>query len=98
MLVSDSVAFSSLTPSNASLIAESEEALDPLMNDNTIDDASIDQFASCHGVHRFPDPDIKGHKIQEEMSINSVHHVFLKKVKYDKKEIYPDWILEVRRV
>ena len=72
--------------------------MDPLMNDNTIDDASIDQFASCHGVHRFPDPDIKGHKIQEEMSINSVHHVFLKKVKYDKKEIYPDWILEVRRV
>ncbi|GMI10440.1 hypothetical protein TrLO_g8334 [Triparma laevis f. longispina] len=75
-------------------VTESEKLLDPLIFDNTVDDDTIAEYASYHGIHKFPDPDIKGHKIQQEMSINSVHHVFNKKVDYKKAEIFPEWILE----
>ncbi|GMH96690.1 hypothetical protein TrST_g5288 [Triparma strigata] len=75
-------------------VTESEKLLDPLIYDDTVDDETIAEYASYHGVHKFTDPDIKGHQIQEEMSINSVHHVFNKPVKYMKRSIYPEWILE----
>ena len=59
-----------------------------------MDDETIKGYASQHGVHKFPDPDIMGHYIQDELQINSVHHCFLKKVSYEKKDIFPDWILK----
>jgi len=78
-----------------SLFPDDDEA-GSLAAESFVEDESIADFASQYRTHKFPDPDIEGHPVQEELNLDCVQSAYpkLNKIRYDRLGVYPEWMVE----